>query len=279
MQRLERTVMLPNQQSVRVYEWQPEVVKAVIVLVHGLGEHAGRYEHVAAALTQAGYLLTAFDLPGHGKSDGVRGHIASYDLVMDFVNRLLEEATAKYPNKPRFVYGHSMGGNIMLYYLLKRRPNLAGAVVTSPGLGTADPVPAWKSMLGKALYNMAPSMQMDNGLLLSGLARDASVVEAYKADPLVHGKISTRLGIDLLNHGQEIVRHAGEFPDIPLLLMQGSGDKIVSPQVTDQFAKNFRGDLTYRVWDGMYHELHNEPEKQQVLDAMVTWLDQRVAAY
>lgn len=276
MQRSERTTALPTGQKIALYEWRPQTPKAVVLLVHGLGEHAGRYEHVAKAFTDHGYALVGFDHPGHGKSEGVRGHIASYATVTDFITRLLSEMAGSYPGLPQFLYGHSMGGNIGLYYLLTCHPQLAGAIITSPGLGTADPVPAWKTLMGKVLYNVLPAMQMDNGLLLSGLAHDAAVIQAYKADPLVHGKISVRLGIEMLSNGKEIVAHAAQFPPIPLLLMQGSADPIVSPQVTDQFAKAFRGDLTYKVWDGLYHELHNEPQQTAVIATMVDWLDAHV---
>jgi alpha-beta hydrolase superfamily lysophospholipase len=274
MQHAERTITLPTGQHIAVYEWKPEQARGVVVLVHGMGEHAGRYEHVAAAFNRAGYALRSFDLPGHGKSDGTRGHIASNALSLDLVAGQIAEAQATYPGLPCFLYGHSMGGNIVLFYLLQRKPRLAGAIVTSPGLGTAEPVPAWKTLLGKAMYNMAPSLQMPNGLALAGLSRDPAVVAAYNADPLVHGKVSVRLGMDVLSNGREIIARAAEFPPVPLLLMQGSKDIVVSPQLTDQFAKGYSGDLTYKVWDGMYHELHNEPEQQAVLDTMIHWLDQ-----
>lgn len=274
--RAERKFTLADKSCVVVYEWKAEQPKAIVFLVHGLGEHAGRYDHVAAALNRAGYSLIGFDHPGHGKSDGVRGHISSYDVVFDLIDQLRQEAAKQTPDLPQFVYGHSMGGSFVLYYLYKRQPKLAGAIVTSPGLGTADPVPAWKTTLGKVLYNLAPSFQMDNGLKREGLARDPAVVSAYNADPLVHGKISARLALDMLGHGREMIADAGGFPPVPLLLMQGSKDMLVSPPMTDQFAKGFKGDLTYKVWDGMYHELHNEPEKQQVLDTITGWLDQHL---
>lgn len=274
--RAERKHTLADRSCIVVYEWKADQPKAVVFLVHGLGEHAGRYDHVAVALNRAGYSLIGFDHPGHGKSDGVRGHISSYDLVFDLIDQLRQEAAKQYPGLPQFVYGHSMGGNFVLYYLYKRQPKLAGAIVTSPGLGTADPVPVWKTTLGKVLYNLAPSFQMDNGLKREGLARDPAVVAAYNADPLVHGKISARLALDMLGHGKEMIADAGAFPAVPLLLMQGSKDMLVSPPMTDQFAKGFKGDLMYKVWDGMYHELHNEPEKQQVLDTITGWLDQHM---
>jgi len=262
--------------NVKIYgqEWKPEgKQKAAIAMVHGLGEHSGRYEHVAEAFTAAGYSLTAFDLRGHGKSEGVRGHAPSYALIMEDITHNIGLAREHFPGLPVFIYGHSLGGNLTLYYCLTQKPQLKGAIVTSPGLATAAPVPAVKLALGKMMYNLMPAMQMDNGLLRSGLSRDPEVEKKYSADPLVHGKISARLALDLINNGKFIVDHAAEFP-IPLLLMQGTGDLLVNPPMTKKFANAAPlAKITYKEWDGMYHELHNEPEKAQVLKAMTDWLD------
>lgn len=262
--------------NVKIYgqEWKPEgTQKAAIALVHGLGEHSGRYEHVAEAFTTAGYSLTAFDLRGHGKSEGVRGHAASYAVLMEDITHNIDLAKEHFPGLPVFLYGHSLGGNLSLYYCLTQKPQLKGAIVTSPGLATATPVPPVKLALGKMLYNLMPSMQMDNGLLRSGLSRDPEVEKKYSTDPLVHPKISARLAMDLINAGKFIVDHAAEFP-IPLLLMQGTGDYIVNPPMTKTFANAVPlSKITYKEWDGMFHELHNEPEKAKVIKTMTDWLD------
>lgn len=258
-------------------EWKPEgQVKAAIAMVHGLGEHSGRYGHVAEAFTTKGYSLTAFDLRGHGKSEGVRGHAASYDALMKDISQNVNLAKEHFPGVPVFIYGHSLGGNLALYYCLTQNPDLKGAIVTSPGLGTADPVPPAKLALGKLLYNLLPATQMDNGLQKSGLSRDPEVEKKYSADPLVHPKISARWALDLINNGKYIIEHAAEFP-IPLLLMQGSGDYIVSPPMTKAFANAAPlSKITFKLWEGFYHELHNEPEKAQVLKTMTDWLDQEL---
>jgi len=262
--------------NVKLYgqEWKPEgKQKAAIAMVHGLGEHSGRYEHVAEAFTQAGFSLTAFDLRGHGKSEGVRGHAPSYATLMEDITHNIDLAKEHFPGIPVFIYGHSLGGNLTLYYCLTQKPQLKGAIVTSPGLATAAPVPPVKLALGKLMYNLMPALQMDNGLLRSGLSRDPEVEKKYSADPLVHPKISARLALDLINNGKFIVDHAAEFP-IPLLLMQGAGDYIVNPPMTKKFANAAPlAKITFKEWDGFYHELHNEPEKAQVLKTMTDWLD------
>jgi acylglycerol lipase len=255
-------------------EWKPDgKVNAAIALVHGLGEHSGRYSHVAEAFTLKGYSLTGFDLRGHGKSEGVRGHSPSYDALMLDISQNIGIVREHFPGVPVFLYGHSLGGNLVLYYCLTQKPDLKGAIVTSPALGTAEPVPAAKLIMGKLMYNLAPAMQMENGLDRSGLSRDSEVEKIYSSDPLVHSKISTRWALDMLNNGRYIIDHAGEFP-IPLLLMVGTADRLISVKLTENLAQGVSiSKITFQKWDGFYHELHNEPEKAKVMDVMTDWLD------
>ena len=254
-------------------EWKPEgKQKAAVALIHGLGEHSGRYQHVAEALTKAGYSLTAFDLRGHGKSEGVRGHAISNASHFADIQKNIELTMEHFPGVPVFLYGHSLGGNLALIYCLTQKPDLKGAIVTSPGLGTTNPVPPLKLALGKMLYSILPATQMENGLDRSGLSRDPEVERKYSADPLVHSKISARMALDLFKNGDYIVAHAAEFP-LPLLLMYGSGDYIVNPGLIKEFAKSAPlSKLTFKEWEGFYHELHNEPEKEQVFNTMLNWM-------
>ena len=258
-------------------EWKPDGnVKAVLLLVHGLGEHIGRYQHVAEVLTSAGYALSGFDLRGHGKSEGVRGHSPSYAALMSDISKCIQITRENIPGLPVFLYGHSLGGNLVLKYALTMNSNPKGAIVTSPGLGTADPVPPIKLLMGKLLYSLAPAFQMNNGLDVTGLSRDPDVAQKYTTDPLVHPLISTRWALDMLNNGRYLVEHASELK-LPLLLMQGTEDRVVSPELTKCFAQGAPVDIIkYKEWDGYYHELHNEPEKQQVLNYMIDWLDKNI---
>lgn len=258
-------------------EWKPDgKVKGAIALVHGLGEHSGRYKHVAEAFAAAGFSLTAFDLRGHGKSDGIRGHAPSYEAIMSDISQNIELTKEHFPGVPVFLYGHSLGGNLSLYYCITKKPQIKGAIITSPGLGTAKPVSPVTLALGKLLYNLLPSTQLDNGLDRSGLSRDPEVEKKYAEDPLVHPKISARLALDMLNNGKFIIQNASEFP-VPLLLMQGSDDQLVNAQLTKTFANAAPlSKVTYKEWAGYYHELHNEPEKAQVLKVMTDWLTQEL---
>jgi alpha-beta hydrolase superfamily lysophospholipase len=264
---------LPQGLKIYAYEWNhAKPTHGVVCLVHGLGEYSGRYAHVAEYLNQHGYAFMAYDLPGHGRSEGRRGHIPSFDSYLDEIDYLLQEARNRHPGLPLFLYGHSLGGNIVMAYALKRNPQIAGVISTSPVTFPAD-MPKLKLLMGKFFYKLLPTFSMNNGLDLSGLSRDPAVVKAYKADPLVHPWISARLGLDMLNSGTWITDHTSELT-IPLLMMQGLADRIVSVEGTREMAKNAPPQLiTFKEWEGGYHELHNDIIKEEVLEFMLKWLE------
>lgn len=271
--------------------WEPEgAARAVVCLVHGLGEHSGRYAHVAQALNDAGYILFGFDLRGHGRSGGRRGHIPSYEALMDDIGGLLDEAAMRYPGLPRFLYGHSLGGNLVLNYALRRCASatatdavtlsaaersrrVSGVIATSPAIRLPNPPPPLQVVLAKVMNRLYPGLQMPNGLPLNGLARDPEVIRAYASDPLVHNKISVRLALEMLSAGEWALAHAAEFP-LPLLLVHGTADILTSAQASAEFAARVpAGRCTLKLWEGFYHETHNEPEKAEVLGFMVDWLN------
>lgn len=250
--------------------------RAAVVLVHGLGEHCARYDHVAAAFNAQGIAVYGFDHRGHGRSPGVRGHIPSFDAVFGDIDDIIDEARKAQPGKPVFLYGHSMGGLLALDYVLIRKPDLSGVICTSPGLSTGEPVNGLKLLAGKALYTLVPTITMPNGLDVQNISHDKQVITAYTSDPLNTFLVSARLGLDILNTGAWVIEHARDW-SLFLLLMQGTGDHLVSPQATTRFAAGVPQNLiTYREWEGLYHELHNEYEKEQVIQAMLNWIDQRM---
>ncbi len=253
--------------------WLPEKPKAVVCLVHGHGEHVGRYEHVAFALAERSYALFGFDLRGHGKSAGPRGHTPSYEALRDDIHAFCQQVRERYPALPRFLYGHSMGGNLVINYALRRQPELRGIVATGPWLELAFQPPALQVMLGRLMNRLAPTFTQDSGLDTKALARDERVVQAYENDPLVHSKISARLFVSMYETGRWALRHASMFP-LPLLLMHGEADRLTSAEASRRFAEAVPGGrCTLRLWSGFYHEIHNEPEKAQVMQVLLDWLD------
>jgi alpha-beta hydrolase superfamily lysophospholipase len=254
--------------------WTPKgTPKAVIALIHGIGEHTGRYTPVGMALAEMGYAMLGFDLRGHGKSEGQRGHTPSYNALLDDIAAFMKQMEGKYPNLPRFLYGHSMGGNLVLNYALRRRPDLNGLIVTSPWLKLAFEPPAAKVFLAKVMNNIAPGFTQSSNLDTKALSRDEAVVATYVNDPLVHDKVSARLFASMYESGSWALEHASELL-LPLLLMQGTADRLDSVEATKEFAVKAGSKVTLKLWDGWFHEIHNEPEKAEVFKAMVDWLDE-----
>lgn len=158
-------------------EWKAEnTQKGVLCLVHGLGEHSGRYAHVAEIVTSSGYSMLAFDLRGHGMSHGKPGHAVSYDILMDDIGILIDEASRRFPGHPCFLYGHSMGGNLVLNYALRRKPYLTGVIATSPWLRLATAPPSAAVMLAKLLDIIYPSFTQSNRLQPSDLCHESGTV-------------------------------------------------------------------------------------------------------
>lgn len=256
--------------------WEPEGnARACIALVHGLGEHIGRYEHVGLALTQAGFILSGYDLRGHGKSGGARGHTHSYDALMNDIEGFLDLTRRRYPGLPLFLYGHSMGGNLVINFALRRQAALKGVIATGPWLKLAFEPPAFKVALGKMMNNLFPSFTQASGLNTKALSHDIGVVQAYENDPLVHDKVSARLFVEMYQSGLWAFERAKDFP-LPLLLMHGGADSITSPEASRQFGASAGSKVTLRIWDGLFHEIHNEAEQNEVFTVITTWADEQL---
>lgn len=275
MQKTDFAWSTPKNIPLYACEWKPdEPARAVIVLIHGIGEHIGRYEHVAKMFTDNRYAVIAADLVGHGKSSGQRGHIDSYDDFLDIIDWMLQEAKNRYPGLPRFIYGHSLGGNLGLYYTQKRDPQISGLIITSPGLQPTN-VPPLKYALGKILYAIYPRFKFTNSLDATGLSHDEAVLKAYISDPLVHPYVSARLGLDLINTGKAIRENCCDFK-IPLLLLHGTDDRLVNISGTSEFVRNLTSDVQFVEIAGGYHELHNEPNKADIFRIWLAWLEKIV---
>lgn len=261
-----------------VQGWEPPArPKAIVCLVHGLGEHTGRYAHVGKALNDAGYALFGFDLRGHGQTGGPRGHLPSLDAVMQDIRQFVEFQKRNHPGLPVFLYGHSLGGLLTLAYAIQYPNGLQGVIVTGAGLRSALQEQKAKIVMVKLLGSLMPSLILKSELETAALSRDETVVQAYVNDPLVHDKASLGLGKAGLTAIDLCFARAKEFKP-PLLIMHGTADRITYASGSEDFARlagETNNDVTLKLWEGMYHELHNEPEKEEVFKVMIEWMDGR----
>lgn len=250
--------------------------KGIIHLVHGLGEHSGRYDHIGNALANAGYHLASFDLRGHGLSEGPRGHTPDLAHLLDDINQFLQASTKHLGNSlPKFIYGHSLGGNLVINYGIRNHTDFRGAIVTSPSIQTASPPPKAKLSLAKIMANLIPSMTFRSGLEQEALSRNAAIVKSYRDDVYVHDHLTARMGLDLMKSGQLALEHAEQWQK-PLLLMHGTNDRITSPAASETFAKKAGDFVEFVLWEDYYHELHNDFGAELVIQKMIDWLNQRV---
>ncbi len=247
-----------------------ENTKAVIILVHGLGEHVQRYFYWADLFRKEGIAFLGVDLPGHGRSDGRRGNIRSYNRLGEMLDILIRSCNQTFPGCPVYIYGHSLGGGIVLDYLLRRDPKVKGAIVTSPFLRLAFEPPKIKLFIASVMKNLLPGLIQPSGLNADHLSHDTAVVEKYKNDPLVHDKISVSLFSESMTAAKHALKHASELK-VPTLILHGSDDMILSPEGSKEFAaKTSMVDL--KIWEGGYHELHNEPFKDEVFKYIMDWI-------
>ena len=252
--------------------------KALITLVHGLGEHTGRYLHVGKSMTDAGYALVGFDLRGHGKSDGPRGHFPSLNAVVQDIRQFSKFLVQRYPDIPHFLYGHSLGGLLSLVYALQYHTGLNGVIVTGAALRSSLQEQKNKIAMVNLLGSLLPTITVPSGLDATTISRDADIVQKYIKDPLVHDKTSLGFGKSALSAIDFCFAHAKEFVP-PLLIMHSAADKLTYPSGSEDFARlasETNGDVTLKLWDDLYHEIHNEPEKAEVFKVMIEWIEKHL---
>lgn len=260
--------------------WEPNSKRprAVIALIHGLGEHTGRYLHVGKTMTDTGYAFVGFDLRGHGRTGGSRGHFPSFETAMRDMREFFKFLVQRYPDIPHFLYGHSLGGLLSLAYALQYHNGLSGVIVTGAGLRSPLQEQKAKVAMANLLGSLLPTVTVSSGLDAATISRDQDVVKKYVNDPLVHDKTSLGLGKSLIQAIEFCFTHAKEFKP-PLLIMHGVADKLTYPSGSEDFARlagENNKDVTLKLWDGLYHEIHNEPEKVEVLKVMIDWLEKHL---
>jgi len=263
--------------------WVPPTPRGIVVIVHGLAEHGGRYQEAADSLATRGFAVYAGDLRGHGRSQDIPGagrvHVGRFTDYFHDVEAFINLAREHHGGLPLFLLGHSMGGLITISYVLHRPEALSGAIISSPALGTHPEFkpPAALRMLVSVLDRLAPRLRFPSDLDTQAISRDPRVVQAYLEDPLVSKKVSARWYAELM---RAIARaHANAHTlRIPMLLMQSGSDRLVDPAAPARWAKAApAGKVELVNWDGLYHEMFNEPEKTQVQRRVIDWLLQREA--
>jgi len=256
--------------------------KAVIVVVHGFGEHVDRYHHVFSAFANAGYAVHGFDQRGFGKTgkrQGPLGHSESWAVVLDDISAVIKQA--RVPARPLFLFGHSMGGLRVLEFMADRgeQENIAGFISSAPAL-QADPsyAPGWlKFNALSAVGTLLPTFPMSTNIDAEKLSRDSKVAEEYKASPYNYDIGTLQTLKDLIKGGKRLLGPRANQIQAPLLLAHGDADVVTSPKASEQcFQLIGSQDKTLKIWPGFYHELHNEPEKEQVLQHYVDWLNNHV---
>ena len=259
--------------------WLPEgKSEAVLLIVHGLAEHSGRYMNVVNHFVPLGYAVHSIDHLGHGRSDGTRVYVERFEDFTEPLKTYLNMVRGWHPDEPIFIVGHSMGGLISAAYLLDHQAELAGAVLSAPCVKVSDSTSSTTILISKVLSALMPRFGVMR-LEAAGVSRDPAVVQAYVGDPLVYtGKITARMMAEVLKTMQRVTAEAPQIT-LPILLVQGSQDRLVDPHGAQMLYDTVSSaDKTIKIYDGLYHEVFNEPEHAQVLSDVEAWLEARLGA-
>jgi acylglycerol lipase len=253
--------------------WLPDgQVKAVILVAHGLGEHISRYTNLVNNVVPLGYAVYGLDHQGHGKSEGTRVFVDRFQTYLDDLKTFYDIVHKDNPGKKVILYGHSMGGLIAVPYAVQHQSELDGLVVSAPAIKAGESITPATIVLAKVLSAISPKMGVQS-LPSADLSHDKAVVEAYDNDPLVYrGKVTARLGAEMLSTMSKV---EAQLPSItlPLLILQGSDDRLVNQAgARILYEKAGSKDKTLKIYDGFYHEVHNEPGNAKVFADIEAWL-------
>lgn len=248
-----------------------KAAKAVLCLVHGQGDHGGCFEALREYYSSSSFAVLSIDLHGNGSSPGIRGHIDDYETLFDDIDLLLSQAQEQFPDLPVFLYGHSLGGNLVLNYVLRRKPEISGVIASSPWLSLAKNGQL-TSLIAYILDKLKPNYILNAGINAALLSHDREYVKNYAQDPLIHGSISSHLLANACKSGKWAIHHASDF-DLPLLLQHGSADPITSVKATKSFYKlAHRKNISLKIWEGDFHSLHNEANRLEIFNYVLSFL-------
>jgi acylglycerol lipase len=254
----------------------PRNAKSILVIAHGIGEHGGRYTHVADYFIKRDLAVWAYDLRGHGKSDGKRGHIDNFDDYLADLGQMIRIAKDHSPGVNTFLLGHSLGGLIATFYAEKHSGELDGLIASGPALREKMKISPVKAFMARTLSSIMPSFSTYTGLDPNLLSHDQEVVKKYVEDPLVH-KVATARWFTEYRRAQEETMRLADKLTLPCLIIQGGADGIIDPTVARELYSRIKSsDKTLKIYDGFYHESLNELGKESVLGDISAWLSARM---
>jgi alpha-beta hydrolase superfamily lysophospholipase len=247
--------------------------KGIIYLLHDLGEHSAHFSHVAELFSKKNYHFVALDLRGHGLSEGRQGHSPSYIHLMNDIQNFTQVSgeMLKAEKLPSILYGHGLGANLAINYVLRRQPNIAGVIATSPMLSPPINIKNNKVAGLKILAHIFPRFRINNHMTAEHLSWDLAVVHAYKEDVYNHNHLTARLALDILQSGNYALANAHKWY-LPMLIMHGTADLICPPATSQEFAEKARTLVDLVLLNQFYHEIHNDFEKELVMKKMLDWV-------
>lgn len=245
----------------------------VLIFIHGIGEHIGRYTKWFERFTNLGFAIVTADHHGHGRSAGIHGHFKSYCEPLNFVSMLFEQAEKHFPGLPKVIYGHSMGGNITLNYILRNEPRIKGAIVSSPWIELQKPPSTLLKSMAKIMYHIYPALSIHTGIKRNQLTTNNQELSEIDRDTMLHGKITISTYLELDAAANYIKSNIKKL-HIPLLLMQGTSDALVDFKGLVELEKQNPHNIQLKLFDGFFHEIHKEEKNDMVFETIQTFLNQ-----
>lgn len=257
-------------------KWMPEDPKAIIVFVHGLADHVGRYEPFTRYFSLRGYGVALFDMRGHGRSGGRKTHINRfYDYIYD-LSQFVSFVKKNSPDVPVFLVGHSFGGQIVLNFTVRYSKDLRGIVALSPNIGVKLDMPEWKFKIAKVAVKCLPRYRIASNVNMNNLSHDENIVNSYRNDPNIPKDLTLKCGLEILKNSELVMALASRI-HLPTLLMHGDSDNICDVEATKKFYMRVPGSSKQlKVYHGLYHELLNENGKERVFGDMEAWFEEQL---
>lgn len=261
----------PAVQRIFARSWGIRSPRGQIILIHGLGEHSGRYANLAAYMNGMGWNVAAMDLPGHGKTAGRPGYVRNWHSLVSALENFIRHR--RIAGLPLYLYGHSLGGALALQIAIRKSRQVSGVIASAPPIRIVQEVSGWKPVAAKLIGPIIPWLRFSSGIDAEFLSRDKQVVKDYLNDPLVSSRVSSALGLGVLEIGPRLLECAGEL-DIPALIMHGDADQVADISGSREFCKGAGESCQLLEFPGFYHELHNDIGGRQALAAAAAWLDE-----